>query len=123
MDLIGKRVKHNKFGEGTITQQDTSYVTVKFMTEAAPKRFQYPSCFQTFLKLLDVEAAAQTNETVKQHEEDERKKKQKAAEEVEARYFAKRMQENSSKSGKTIELRAFTSVAEFCYEYKKAVTS
>lgn len=123
MDLIGKRVKHNKFGEGTITQQDTSYVTVKFMTEAAPKRFQYPSCFQTFLKLLDVEAAEQTNETVKQHEEDERKKKQKAAEEVEARYFAKRMQENSSKSGKTIELRAFTSVAAFCDEYKKAVTS
>ena len=123
MDLIGRKVKHYKFGEGAITQQDTSYVTVKFMTEAAPKRFQYPSCFQTFLKLLDVEAAAQTNETVKQHEEDERKKKQKAAEEVEARYFAKRMQENSSKSGKTIELRAFTSVAAFCDEYKKAVTS
>ncbi len=35
MGLIGRKVKHYKFGEGAITQQDTSYVTVKFMTEAA----------------------------------------------------------------------------------------
>lgn len=123
MNLIGKRVKHNKFGEGTITQQDASYVTVKFMMEATPKSFQYPSCFKNFLKLLDAEAAAQTNEAVKQHEEDERKQKQKAAEEAEARYFARRMQENSSKSGKTVELHTFTSVTAFCNEYKKAVTS
>lgn len=39
MGLIGRKVKHYKFGEGAITQQDTSYVTVKFMTEAAPKNF------------------------------------------------------------------------------------
>lgn len=123
MNLIGKRVKHNKFGEGTITQQDASYVTVKFMMEATPKSFQYPSCFKNFLKLLDAEAAAQTNEVVKQHEEDERKQKQKAAEEAEARYFAKRMQENSSKSSKTVGLHTFTSVTAFCDEYKKAVTS
>ena len=123
MDLIGKRVKHNKFGEGTITQQNASYVTVKFIAEAAPKTFQYPSCFKTFLKLLDAEVAARTNEAVKQREEDDRKKKQQAAEEAEARYFAKRMQENSSKSGKTVELRAFTSVSAFCDEYKKAVIS
>ena len=45
MGLIGRKVKHYKFGEGAITQQDTSYVTVKFMTEAAPKKFQYPHCF------------------------------------------------------------------------------
>ena len=38
MGLIGRKVKHYKFGEGAITQQDTSYVTVKFMTEAAPKK-------------------------------------------------------------------------------------
>lgn len=75
MDLIGKRVKHNKFGEGTITQQNASYVTVKFITDAALKTFQYPSCFKTFLKLLDAEAATQTNETVKQYEEEERRKK------------------------------------------------
>lgn len=37
MDLIGNRVKHNKFGEGVIIQQEASYVSVKFMTEDEPK--------------------------------------------------------------------------------------
>ena len=32
MDLIGKKVQHNKFGEGLITEQDASYVSVKFMS-------------------------------------------------------------------------------------------
>ena len=123
MDLIGKKVKHNKFGEGIITQQDASYVSVKFVTEADPKKFMYPSCFKTFLKLLDADAAAQTDATVKQHEEQERKKKQRAMEEAEARRFAKKMQETSSKSGKTVELCPFNSVADFCNEYKRATTA
>lgn len=123
MDLIGKKVKHNKFGEGVITQQDATYVSVKFMTEATPKKFMYPTCFKTFLKLLDMEATAKINVTVKQHEEQERKKKQQAMEEAEARFFAKKMQENSSKSGKTVELRLFNSVADFCNEYKRAITA
>ena len=123
MDLIGKKVKHNKFGEGIITQQDASYVSVKFVTEADPKKFMYPSCFKAFLKLLDADAAAQTDATVKQHEEQERKKKQQAMEEAEARRFAKKMQETSSKSGKTVELRPFNSVADFCNEYKRATTA
>lgn len=37
MDLIGKKVKHNKFGEGVITQQDASYVSVKFVMVNNPK--------------------------------------------------------------------------------------
>ncbi len=123
MALIGKKVKHNKFGEGVITQQDATYVSVKFMTEATPKKFMYPTCFKTFLKLLDTEATAKINVTVKQHEEQERKKKQQAMEEAEARRFAKKMQENSSKSGKTVELRLFNSVADFCNEYKRAITA
>lgn len=41
MDLIGKRVKHNKFGEGVITQQDTSRVSVRFVTEVELKKFEY----------------------------------------------------------------------------------
>lgn len=80
MDLIGNRVKHNKFGEGVIIRQEASYVSVKFMTEDEPKKFMYPSCFKTFLKLLDANVATQTEGTVKQHEEQERKKKQQTME-------------------------------------------
>lgn len=123
MNLIGKKVKHNKYGEGVIVQQDMSYVSVKFVTEDDPKKFKYPSCFKTFLKLLDVDAAAHTDDTIKQHEEQERKKKQQAMEEAEARCFAKKMQETSSKSGKIVELRPFNSVADFCNEYKRATTA
>ena len=67
MGLIGKKVQHNKFGEGLITEQDASYVSVKFMSEPETKRFQYPSCFKTFLKLLDADAAVKTDEAVKRY--------------------------------------------------------
>lgn len=123
MDLIGKKVKHNKFGEGVITQQDASYVSVKFVMEADLKKFSYPTCFKAFLKLLDAEVAAQTDATVKQHEDQERKKKQQAMEEAEAHHFVKKMQEAGSKSGKTVELRSFDSVEAFCNEYKRSITA
>lgn len=61
MDLIGAKVKHNKFGEGIVTEQGDSYISVKFVTEVSLKKFLYPSCFETFLKLLD--ATAETDET------------------------------------------------------------
>ena len=123
MDLIGKKVKHNKFGEGVITEQNAAYVTVKFVTETDLKKFIYPSCFKNFLQLLDADAAAKTVETVKQHEEQERKKKQQDMEESEDRYVAKKLQKYSSKSIKTSELRPCTSVSEFCENYKRAITS
>ena len=68
MDLMWERVEHDAFGEGVITQQDSSYVFVKFLTEAAAKKFKYPSCFKTFLKLLDANKAIQIDAIVKQQE-------------------------------------------------------
>ena len=123
MDLIGKKVKHNKYGEGMITKQDDSYVSVKFIMETDLKKFSYPSCFKKFLKLLDEDVAAETDEAVKLHEEQEREKRQQVMEESEARRFAQKMQGNSSKSNRTVELRPFTSIEDFCDEYKRALTS
>lgn len=123
MDLMWERVEHDTFGEGVITQQDSSYVFVKFLTEAAAKKFKYPSCFKTFLKLLDANKAIQIDAIVKQQEEQERKKVQRAIEAPEARNFTKKMQETSPKSDKTVDLRTFSSVADFCNEYKRAITS
>ena len=123
MNVVGKKVRHNKFGEGTIVEQDSSCVSVKFVTESDPKKFMYPTCFKNFLKLLDAEAAAQTDATVKYQEDQERKKKQQAMEEAEDRRFAKKIQETSSKSRKTVEIRPFNSVSAFCNEYKRAITA
>ena len=88
MDLIGKKVQHSKFGEGVIIQQDASYISVRFKMEANsdPKKFIYPSCFKTFLNLLDAEVTAQTEATLKQHEDQELKKNQQAMEESKARH-------------------------------------
>ena len=44
MNVVGKKVRHNKFGEGTIVEQDSSCVSVKFVTESDPKKFMYPTC-------------------------------------------------------------------------------
>ena len=47
MNLISKKVKHNKFGEGKIVEQDSSYVSVMFKAEDTPRKFAYPSAFKT----------------------------------------------------------------------------
>ncbi len=123
MDLIGKKVKHDKFGEGIIIEHDAFYISVKFMSEPETKKFLYPSCFKTFLKLLDTDAAVKTDEAVKRYEEEERQKKQQKMEEAEARRFVEKAQESIGKSNKTVELRLFNSVDGFCDEYKRAITS
>ena len=58
MDLIGKQVRHSKFGDGVIVAQETTTVTVNFSSEIETKKFIYPACFKTYLKLVDAEAAA-----------------------------------------------------------------
>ena len=40
---------------------------------------------------------------------------------AEAKHFAKKMQEESSRSGKAVIIRPFNSVEDFCAEYKKAI--
>ena len=46
---------HKTYGEGTIINLDDSYIIVQFDSVAEPKRFAYPSCFDSFLKLLGSE--------------------------------------------------------------------
>lgn len=123
MNLISKKVKHNKFGEGKIVEQDSSYVSVMFKAEDTPRKFAYPSAFKTFLKLEDETAAASTTEILKQHEVEQEKKRQQQREEAEAKYFAQKMNKKSSKSNKTVEVRPFNSVASFCEDYIGAIRS
>lgn len=41
MDLIGKQVRHSKFGDGVIVAQETTTVTVNFSSEIETKKFIY----------------------------------------------------------------------------------
>lgn len=75
VSFIGKRVRHSKFGEGTITQRDAACITVRFIANPVPKKFIYPSCFKTFLTLLDASAAMEAKAALAQHEAQEQAKK------------------------------------------------
>ena len=53
MNLVGKQVKHMKFGKGSIIEQQLNKVVVQFNEMDAQKAFQYPQGFEIFLKLQD----------------------------------------------------------------------
>ena len=50
-ELLNKKVKHIKFGVGTIIGiVDNNKIIVEFDEEAENKKFQYPEVFESFLK-------------------------------------------------------------------------
>lgn len=98
-------------------------VYVKFDSKSEIKRFPYPDSFKSFLKLLDTNATTEVDDYVEKYEEAQREKKEQERRESDARAFAKSMQDRSSNSGKSVEVRPFTSVAAFCEDYKRALTS
>lgn len=123
MELVGKRVKHKIFGEGIITKQEASCIYVNFGVENTQKKFVYPSCFKSFLQLLDANVSVEVNAIVNKYEEQENKKKEQARVEAEVRRFERTIQEGISKSTKAMEIHPFASVVEFCEVYKKAITA
>lgn len=51
MNLKNKKVHHRQFGDGVVTEQTTSTVTVRFSEEFGEKKFFYPAAFESFLSL------------------------------------------------------------------------
>lgn len=53
MDLMNETVIHHRYGQGRITAQDSSSVTVEFGEEFGTKKFLCPAAFASFLELSD----------------------------------------------------------------------
>ena len=53
MDLIGKEVVHTKYGSGRIKKYDGSCIFVSFDSVKGQKQFQYPTCFNSFMKFAN----------------------------------------------------------------------
>lgn len=53
MDVTNIRVKHEKFGYGTITKFDGIYMTISFLV--GEKKFVYPEAFEKYLQATDPE--------------------------------------------------------------------
>jgi hypothetical protein len=123
MELIGKKVRHATYGEGIIVAHEASYISVQFDSIKEQKKFVYPSCFKSFLKVLDADTASEIEEKVNLLEQQEREQKEREAAEAAAREFARRMQENNGKGHKNIDVRPFGTVEQFCDEYKRTLVS
>lgn len=51
IDLMNKKMRHSKFGTGTVTEQNEKNITVQFAAKTC--KFQYPSAFEKFLVAED----------------------------------------------------------------------
>lgn len=51
MNVTDMKVFHSQYGDGVITDQTLSTLTVRFSEEYGEKRFLYPSAFESFLTL------------------------------------------------------------------------
>lgn len=51
MKIIGEKVSHKKYGEGTITSLSGNVISVKFASLPDARKFSYPECFNSFLTL------------------------------------------------------------------------
>lgn len=121
MVLIGKKVNHIKFGDGIIIAQDKEYLTVAFSDYALHKKFQYPMCFKSFLKILDSKAELEVNAAVYQSEMKEQEKREKEYQQIQAKILMNQMEKKTKASGPIINMREFSSVRAFGDKYTDAL--
>lgn len=123
MNLLDKKVRHTKFGEGTITEQSDSYVVVQFISGAGEKKFIYPICFKSFLTLLDSETASSAANVIRQREKEERDRfEKKLLEEADRKALCQLKGGGTgnrpSRGSNTPPLRPFLNVESFCNHYE-----
>ncbi|MBQ6325201.1 MAG: topoisomerase DNA-binding C4 zinc finger domain-containing protein [Clostridia bacterium] len=121
MNYIGKKVIHKAFGPGVIVGQDqSSHITVRFDAAAQTKTFVHPACFQTFLKLLDGDAAKAAAEEHRANEAQAAAQRAQAERERQQRVFERRVQANADRgtSGKRVAVPAWATADEF-YEQQE----
>ena len=96
MDLINIKVDHKVFGEGVIIGNENSYVTVKF--EKDERKFKYPSAFDGYLTIENINADESVKEEIRVIKKLEKDEKARLAE-VERKIKVEKF--NSSKKKKT----------------------
>ena len=74
VDCINQKVKHKKWGIGTIVKHSGNIIDISF--ECGEKRMQYPGAFEQFLIAVDNEFQNYVLELIKAESEKEEAKKQ-----------------------------------------------
>lgn len=62
MRVMNEQVRHQQFGVGKVIEQTATTVTVEFNPQTGMKVFAYPSVFEAYLELSDVEKKAAMDE-------------------------------------------------------------
>lgn len=81
--------------------------------------FSYPSCFQTYLKILDTDLKEDVQEVVSQHEHAETAERKQRINELQTSISSNRRQEKD----KSVQIKPFASVADFCQAYRMALSA
>lgn len=80
MNLTNKKVHHCQFGDGVVTSQTISTITVWFSEEYGERKFLYPSAFESFLTLNGPALSEQMDtelRTIRERLENERRQREK----------------------------------------------
>ena len=119
MNYVGMKVAHKAFGEGTIVKQDDSHAYVQFTTPPKLISFVIPDAFNTFLKLLDAEAA----KTAEKEKIEKELEKLKEEEEEKQQHLLQQMQYHGSGSKKYSASKQYASVDDFFDTQNSALVS
>ncbi|MGN1105455.1 MAG: hypothetical protein ACI4RH_02305 [Huintestinicola sp.] len=103
MNLIGEKVYHKVFKSGVITQNDDKCIYVKFSSQREEKRFIYPDCFKSFLKLENSDAENNVAQDSAKISEENRLKKEAERARIESINISKHMNSKSTNRGRSIQ--------------------
>lgn len=97
--MVGKIVRHIRFGKGVIDEYTEPHLTVRFEENGIEKRFSYPLVFERFLHFEDVGCQAQAEEAIAAIRADESR-------EAEAKALALRQKEETLLEAHRAEVKA-----------------
>lgn len=91
MELLNLKVKHKKFGTGTIISSEDNKIIVHFPDINSEKKFVYPDAFEKFLQIDEQSAESTQQDFAKMQEQIREKQEEKRKQEEQARI--KRLEE------------------------------
>lgn len=77
MELLNLKVKHKKFGTGTIISNEDNKIIVHFPDINSEKKFVYPDAFEKFLQIDEQSAEAEQQDFAKMQEQIKEKQEEK----------------------------------------------
>ncbi|NLV57661.1 MAG: AAA family ATPase [Clostridiales bacterium] len=120
MNYVGKTVRHKKYDEGVVVEQEGDYLYVQFTEQDEKKRFRAPACFQTSLQLFDEAAAAAAHAENLAREERTRREENEQRIRRKAEAFERRIRlREAVVSEKSAHVRSYSTLGAFFDEQER----